>query len=86
MDDCKGEPDIIIIATGSEVSICREAVKALSQEEYSARLVSMVSTDVFESQDEDYIESVLPSSVVSRVAVEAGQVTIGLSMLVSKGQ
>ena len=72
LDDCKGEPDIIIIATGSEVSICREAVKALSQEEYSARLVSMVSTDVFESQDEDYIESVLPSSVVSRVAVEAG--------------
>ena len=72
LDDCKGEPDIIIIATGSEVSICREAVKALSQEEYSVRLVSMVSTDVFESQDEDYIESVLPSSVVSRVAVEAG--------------
>ena len=72
LDDCKGEPDIIIIATGSEVSICREAVKALSQEGYSARLVSMVSTDVFESQDEDYIQSVLPSSVVSRVAVEAG--------------
>ena len=72
LDDCKGEPDIIIIATGSEVSICREAAKALSQEEYSVRLVSMVSTDVFESQDEDYIESVLPSSVVSRVAVEAG--------------
>ena len=41
LDDCKGEPDIIIIATGSEVSICREAVKALSQEGYSARLVSI---------------------------------------------
>ena len=72
LDDCKGEPDIIIIATGSEVSICREAAKALSKEGYSARLVSMVSTDVFESQDEDYIESVLPSSVASRIAVEAG--------------
>ena len=72
LDDCKGEPDLIIIATGSEVSICREAVKSLSQEGYSARLVSMVSVDVFESQDEDYIESVLPSSVVNRIAVEAG--------------
>ena len=72
MEDCKGKPDIIIIATGSEVSICRKAVKELSQEGYSARLVSMVSADVFESQDKDYIESVLPSSVVSRIAVEAG--------------
>ena len=72
LDDCKGEPDIIIIATGSEVSICREAVKVLSQEGYSMRLVSMVSVDVFETQDEDYIESVLPSSVASRIAVEAG--------------
>ena len=72
LEDCESEPEIILIATGSEINICREAVKLLQQDGCSARLVSMACVDVFESQDDEYIESVLPSAVYRRVAVEAG--------------
>jgi len=72
LEDCESEPEIILIATGSEINICREAVKLLQQEGFSARLVSMACAEVFESQDDEYIESVLPSAVYRRVAVEAG--------------
>jgi len=71
LKDCEGEPDAIVIATGSEVSISLEAVNALQQEGKNVRLVAMPSTDVFDVQDEPYRESVLPSSVRKRVAVEA---------------
>ena len=68
--DCEGTPDAIIIATGSEVSLATAAAEALSGK--NIRVVSMPCTSVFDAQDEAYRESVLPSSVRSRVAVEAG--------------
>ncbi len=71
LEDCSGEPEAIVIATGSEVSICREAVAALNAEGAKVRLVSMPSVDVFESQDPAYREEVLPNAVRTRVAVEA---------------
>ncbi len=71
LEDCNGEPEAIVIATGSEVSICREAVTALNADGAKVRLVSMPSVDVFESQDPVYREQVLPNAVRTRVAVEA---------------
>ena len=71
--DCDGTPDVIVIATGSEVGIAVEAAAASSKK---VRVVSMPCTSVFDAQDADYKESVLPSSVTARVAVEAA-VTAG---------
>lgn len=71
LEDCSGEPEAIVIATGSEVSICRDAVTALNADGAKVRLVSMPSVDVFESQDPAYREQVLPNAVRTRVAVEA---------------
>lgn len=67
--DCDGTPDVIIIATGSEVGLAVGAAEQLSDKK--VRVVSMPSTTEFDAQDADYRESVLPSSVTSRVAVEA---------------
>ena len=72
--DCEGEPEIVVIATGSEVAVSAEAVGALQQDGIAARLVSLPSVDVFERQDEAWRESVLPSNLRKRVAVEAGAV------------
>ena len=69
LKDCDGKPDAIVIATGSEVDL---AMQAAAQSGKKVRVVSMPSTDVFDAQDEAYRESVLPSSVTARVAVEAG--------------
>ena len=74
LKDCDGTPDVIVIATGSEVQICVEAVGKLQSEGVAARLVSMPSADVFEAQDQDYRDAVLPPSVRNRVAVEAAAV------------
>ena len=74
LKDCDGTPDVIVIATGSEVQICVEAVGRLQSEGVAARLVSMPSADVFEAQDQDYRDAVLPPSVRNRVAVEAAAV------------
>ncbi|MSR11200.1 MAG: transketolase [Gammaproteobacteria bacterium] len=74
LQDCKGTPDIIIIATGSEVGICVEAVAGLQKEGKAVRLVSMPSVDVFEAQDAAYREQVLPAKVRKRLAVEAAGV------------
>jgi transketolase len=71
LQDCEGEPEAIVIATGSEVGICRDAVTALNADGAKVRLVSLPSVDVFESQDPAYQESVLPNAVRTRVAVEA---------------
>lgn len=71
--DCETEPEVIVIATGSEVSISLDAVQAANKKGLKVRLVSMPSTDIFDAQDETYKESVLPSSVRKRVAVEAAQ-------------
>ena len=70
--DNAGEPDIILIATGSEVALAMSAAAALATDGIKARVVSMPSTDVFDRQDADYRESVLPSAVTARVAIEAG--------------
>ena len=67
--DC---PDLILIATGSEVELAMKAAEVLSAEGHKVRVVSMPSTNVFDAQDEAYRESVLPSSVTKRVAIEAG--------------
>ncbi len=71
-----GSPQAILIATGSEVSLAMEARKLLDADGIRCRLVSMPCWELFEEQSEDYRESVLPSSVTARVAVEAG-VTLG---------
>jgi transketolase len=64
------KPDVILMATGSEVSLCVEAYEKLKTEGIKARVVSMPSWEVFEKQDSAYKESVLPSSVTARVSVE----------------
>ena len=70
--DTDGEPNIIFIATGSEVALAMSAAEALAADDIKARVVSMPSTDCFDAQDADYRESVLPSAVSARVAIEAG--------------
>ena len=71
-----GVPDVILIASGSEVALAMEAHERLVAEGVRSRLVNMASMRLFEQQDNDYKESVLPKSCSSRVAVEAG-VTFG---------
>lgn len=63
-------PDVILMATGSEVSLCVEAHEKLMAEGIKSRVVSMPSWEIFEQQDATYKESVLPSSVTARVSVE----------------
>ena len=70
--DCEGVPDAIVIATGSEVMIAADAVRALNSKGRRVRLVSMPSVDRFEAQDAAWREAVLPSAVRRRIAVEAG--------------
>ncbi len=71
LDDCKGTPDVLLIATGSEVEPCVKAKEALEKEKIKARVISMPCLEEFEKQSEKYKESVLPSSVKARVCVEA---------------
>jgi transketolase len=70
--DSQGAPEAIVIATGSEVGIAAEAVRTVAAKGRKIRLVSMPSTTTFDNQDAAYKQSVLPSSVTRRVAVEAG--------------
>ncbi|MCX2942503.1 transketolase [Rahnella perminowiae] len=72
LKDCDGTPDVILIATGSEVGITVEAADKLAAAGTKVRVVSMPSTDAFDKQDAAYRESVLPKAVSARVAVEAG--------------
>ena len=69
LKDCAGTPDVIIIATGSEVALAVGAAEQLTTRK--VRVVSMPSTNVFDAQDAAYRESVLPAAVTARVAVEA---------------
>jgi transketolase len=71
LKDCDGEPEVIIIATGSEVSISLEATSSLQEQGLAVRLVAMPSVDLFQSQEQDYQDAVLPPAVRKRVAVEA---------------
>ena len=72
LSDSEGTPDLILIATGSEVGLAMDAANELRGDGVSVRVVSMPSTDVFDAQDVDYRQSVLPTDVTARVAIEAG--------------
>ncbi|MCE4935161.1 transketolase [Aliivibrio fischeri] len=72
LKDCEGQPELILIATGSEVELAVEAAAQLAAEGKAVRVVSMPSTDAFDKQDEAYREAVLPSAVTKRIAIEAG--------------
>ncbi|EMN0795541.1 transketolase, partial [Klebsiella pneumoniae] len=73
LKECTGsQPELIFIATGSEVELAVAAWDKLTAEGVKARVVSMPSTDAFDKQDAAYRESVLPKAVTARVAVEAG--------------
>jgi transketolase len=72
LEDCDGTPDVLLIATGSEVALAVGAADALAADGVKARVVSLPSTDVFDAQDADYRESVLPTAVTARIAIEAG--------------
>lgn len=72
LKDCDGTADLILIATGSEVELAVKAAEQLSAEGKKVRVVSMPSSNVFDAQDAAYRESVLPSAVTKRVAIEAG--------------
>ena len=72
LNDCNGTPELILIATGSEVELAVEAYHKLTEAGKKVRVVSMPSTDAFDKQDQTYKESVLPSSVTARLAIEAG--------------
>jgi transketolase len=70
--DCQGAPEMIVIATGSEVAPALEAAKAAQAQGKRVRLVSMPCTEVFDAQDAAWRESVLPAKVTRRLAIEAG--------------
>ena len=72
LKDCDGTPELIFIATGSEVALALDAAAALTEQGNQVRVVSMPSTDVFDQQSAEYKQSVLPLEVTARVAVEAG--------------
>ncbi len=72
LKDSDGKPELILIATGSEMEITMKAAEQLNSEGVKVRVVSLPSTDIFDAQDEAWRESVLPSDVSARVAVEAG--------------
>jgi transketolase len=72
LSDCEGQPDIIIIGTGSELQWCVEAGEKLKAEGVKARVVSLPSFELFERQPKEYQEKVLPPNIRKRVAVEAG--------------
>ncbi|EGY29290.1 transketolase [Candidatus Regiella insecticola 5.15] len=72
LKDCLGQPALILIASGSEVSLAIDAARQLTENGHQVRVVSMPSTDLFDQQQADYRESVLPSAVSARLAIEAG--------------
>lgn len=74
LKDCAGKPDLIFIATGSEIDLAMQAYEELTVQGTKVRVVSMPSTTVFDRQDMAYKESVLPSDVTARVAIEAAHV------------
>ena len=83
--DSNDAPDIILIATGSEVFITIEAAKKLIEYGVKVRVVSMPCTDLFDEQDEEYKSSVLPSDCVNRLAIEAGVTDFWWRYLSSNG-
>ncbi|WP_217512473.1 transketolase [Vibrio metschnikovii] len=72
LKDCAGKPELILIATGSEVELAVNAAAELEAQGKQVRVVSMPSTDAFDKQDAAYREAVLPADVTKRIAIEAG--------------
>ena len=70
LSDCAGKPDILLLATGSEVSLCLESAERLSKEGIKVRVISMPSWQIFEKQDEAYRNHVIPPDVIARLSVE----------------
>ena len=70
--DCDGTPDIMLIATGSEVALAVAAAEELASEGVNTRVVSMPCTNEFDAQSDEYREAVLPTGVIARIAIEAG--------------
>ena len=70
--DCRGTPDLILIATGSEVGLAIDAAERLKDEGHKVRVVSMPCTRIFDAQSKAYRETVLPLEVVNRISIEAG--------------
>jgi transketolase len=70
--DCEGTPDAIVIGTGSELELATQAAAVMAEKGVKVRVVSMPCTTIFDRQDAEYHEAVLPSEVTARVAVEAG--------------
>jgi transketolase len=84
-DAGNNQPDILLIATGSEVSLCIEAFEELKREGINARVVSMPSWELFKEQGQEYRDSVLPPAVTARVAVEEAS-TLGWERYIGSGQ
>ena len=72
LSDCEGTPDVLLMASGSEVEQCMQAKDVLAKEGIAARVISMPCMEIFNRQDAEYKEQVMPASVRARVAVEAG--------------
>jgi transketolase len=72
LEDCEGTPDVLLIASGSEVELCVKAKAVLGEQGVKARVVSMPCFEEFEKQTEEYKQSVMPRSIKARVCVEAG--------------
>ena len=72
VDAADGKPDVILIATGSEVSLCLDAFEQLTADGVKARVVSMPCWELFDEQPQDYRDAVLPPDVTKRVAAELG--------------
>ncbi len=71
LSPCEGRPDVLLIGTGSEIEVCMQARELLAAEGVKAKVVSMVSIEKFESQSEEYRDSVIDRDVMARVCVEA---------------
>ena len=70
--DCEGKPEVIVIATGSEVELTMSTASKLNEAGHKIRVVSMPATDLFDAQDQSYRDSVLPPTCRKRISVEAG--------------
>jgi transketolase len=86
LQDCEGRPECVVIATGSEVSLALEAVKAAQAQGKRVRLVSMPNCEVFEAQTPAYRRRVLPTSARRRLAIEAGATGLWWRYVGSRGR
>ncbi|WP_336631393.1 MULTISPECIES: transketolase [unclassified Microbacterium] len=84
--DAEGTPDVILVATGSEVQLAVQARETLAAEGIQARVVSAPSLEWFAEQDEEYRESVLPAAITARVSVEAGSTPLWRGIVGDRGR